>query len=114
MMQAYGSFATLELTTTPTDEPMIRITRDENLVRNSTDDAVGIRFDASTPELFNCNQAILAINDVTPDGYGNMELRGGKGVTITSDKANHTIRIKNTLDKDNAGCGKCEEGAPNA
>jgi hypothetical protein len=92
----------------------IRLRRDASLVRNAKDAATSIHLDTYTPDHVSCSEAVLAINDVTPDGYGNIELRGGKGVAITSDKANHLIRIKNTLDKDNAACGKCEDGAPNA
>ena len=106
--------ADVDYYTGPPGIAYIRVTRDNLLVFNSSESATYITIDYNANLRLDCNHAISYINDVSPDGYGNIQLVGGKGIAVRNDPATNTIYVRNQLNTDNIACGECEGGAPNA
>ena len=106
--------ADVEYYTGPPGIAYIRVTRDNLLVFNTSESADYITLSFSSNLRLDCNHAISYINDVSPDGYGNIQLVGGKGIAVRNDPSTNTIYVRNRLNTDNIACGECEGGAPNA
>lgn len=81
----------------------LNVERDDLLVANSWHTSVQLTlvqlYGGST-----CKSAVLFFNDVTADGFGNMQLIGGKGIAITNKPDDHEIVIENKLDNSNLDC----------
>lgn len=95
--------ALVSITQDDNDVYTLNVERDDLLVANSGNTAVQLTlvqlYGGST-----CKSALLFFNDVTADGFGNMQLTGGKGIAITNKPDEHKIVIQNKLDSSNLEC----------
>jgi hypothetical protein len=85
---------------------------DGNRVVFSGYPGAGTGYDCSAPEdnpsLLNCSDVIVYVNGVTADGYGNIQLTGGKGITVTPDPDNNEVLVESKLDPDTLQCDTCK------
>lgn len=94
--------------------PLVLVRSSSYIAENTVTMSDMIRLTRHAQQRLTCNSAALYLNDVTPDGYGNIQLVGGKGVTVIPLPNKHTITLKNTLSADTISCGAANDGAPNA
>jgi len=92
----------------------VRIDPELNRVRLSAFPGAGDGFDCGAGSGVKCNDAILYLNDVSPDGRGKILLGVGRGMDIENLPASNTIVLHSQIAADNASCGADEGGTLNA